>query len=238
MFSTRDSLRRIKALGVTPKTIFDIGVANGTPGLYGVFEDVRYVLIDPLEESKPFMDRIVETYPGSISVMAAAGRTAGEGRLVVAESLSGSSFTLSPKAGVPRQVPVVTVDGVAVAHGVQGPNLIKVDVQGFELEVLAGAERTIQDAVAIIAEVSLWADRKNHKRGMVDLLTLMNWLGARGFVLYDISDLVRRKLDDAITEMDLVFCPADSPLRQVSRYKTGEESLAWIEKRRKEFGAS
>jgi FkbM family methyltransferase len=238
MFSTKESLQRIKALGVRPKTVFDIGVANGTPGLYGVFDDVRYVLIDPLQESVPFMERIVQTYPGSLSVTAAAGRAAGEGRLVVTESLSGSSFTLSPRSGTQRAVPMVTVDGMVEAHDLQGPHLIKVDVQGYELEVLAGAERTLPDAVAIIAEVSLWADRKNKARGMVELLTLMNWLRDRGFVLYDVSDLVRRKLDGAITEMDFVFAPADGPLRQVSRYKSEGEALEWIEKRRKEFGAS
>jgi FkbM family methyltransferase len=214
--------------------VFDVGVATGTPDLYGVFEDVRYALIEPLLESKPFMDRLVEAHPGSVAIHAAAGAAAGEATIVVPSNLSGSSFLLKPKSGVQRTVPVVTLDEVARAHALPGPYLLKLDVQGYELEVLAGAEQVLAQTGALIAEVSLWSDRKG--LGMAQLLPMLTWLGERGLVLYDIAAIVRRDFDDAITEMDLVFVPAASPLRADSRYKRTGELESSIAKRRRSFG--
>ena len=232
--SKRIALKRIRELGITPRTIFDVGVATGTKGLYGVFPDVRYVMVEPLVESAPFMEELLQTYPGSIAVQAAAGRAPGEAEFVVDPTLSGSSFLLKPKFGETRTVPIVTLDGLVEQHQLEGPFIVKLDVQGYELEVLAGAEQTLKQTQAVIAEASLWADKK--RAGMAKLIDLMNWFNDHGFVLYDVAQIVRRKLDDAIAEMDLVFVPADSPLRQYERYKTLEQKEEVIGERRRKFG--
>jgi FkbM family methyltransferase len=228
------SLLRVKRLGLKPRTVFDVGVATGTKGYYGVFDDVRYVLIEPLEESAPFMQQIIDTYPGSIAIQAAAGPVSGEADFMVSPKLSGSSFLLKPGAATARKTPVVTLDGVVREHALEGPFVIKLDVQGYELEVLKGAVGTLAQTDLLIAEASLWADRKG--RGMARITDLMGWLEAHGFVLYDIANLARRKLDAAMTELDLVFCPADSPLRSVNAYRNAEELEALAQASRKDFG--
>ncbi len=232
--SKHQSLTRIRELGIEPKTIFDIGVASGTTGLYGVFPDVRYVMVEPLVESIPFMNALIEQYPRSIAVSAAAGPAPGKRNLIVAETLSGSSFLLKRSVGEVRKVRVVTVDDLVGHHRLEGPFLIKIDVQGYELEVLKGAEKTLAHTCAVITEASLWGDVK--REGMTVLVDLMTWFDQRGFVLYDIAQIVRRKADDAITEMDLVFCPKDSPLRAASRYKDATEHAATVSERRRKFG--
>jgi FkbM family methyltransferase len=232
--SKAQALQRMRELGVAPRTIFDIGFAAGTKGLYGIFPDVSYVIVEPLAESRPFMEEHVRAYPGSIAVHAAAGRAAGEAEFVVDPSLSGSSFLLKRKSGEIRTVPVVTVDGLVEQHRLETPFIMKLDVQGYELEVLAGAEQALKHTEAVITEASLWADRK--RAGMTRLTDLMNWFNDRDFVLYDIAQIVRRKLDEAITELDLVFCPADSLLRQDSRYKTDAQRAEVIAQRRRRFG--
>ncbi len=230
------SLVRMRDAGLKPATVFDVGFADGTPELYGVFEGVRYALVEPLAESEPLMRRILEQYPDSIAIHAAAGAKAGEASIVVAPNLSGSSFLLKPGAGEPRTVPVVTLDDVAEQHALPEPYLVKLDVQGYELAVLAGAERVLKQTAALIAEVSLWGDRKG--RGMTEFAALIAWMRARDFVLHDIAQIVRRDHDDAITEMDVVFVPAASPLRAISAYKLPAQATAATEKRRRDFGLS
>ncbi len=230
------SLLRAKNLGIRPRTVFDVGVATGTHGFYGAFDDVKYVLVEPLEESAPFMKQIVETYPGSIAIQAAAGPEAGEADFKICPKLSGSSFLLKSRGSTVRRVPVVTLDGVVQEHALEGPFVIKLDVQGFELEVLKGAVETLKQTDIVIAEASLWADRKG--RGMVTLVDLLAWMQAHNFVLYDIANLARRSLDAAMTELDLVFCPADSPLRAVRAYSTAEETEALAQRSRRTFGLS
>ena len=234
--SKRRTLERIRDLGVEPRTVIDVGIATGTNGLYGVFPGVRYAMIEPLTESIPFMDRLVAEYPGSVAIHAAAGRAPGEASFVVDAGLSGSSFLLDPAAGEIRTVPVVTIDGVVAEHRLEGPYVLKLDVQGYELEVLAGAEAMLAETAVVIAEASLWSDRK--RKGMARIVDLMTWFDQRGFVLYDIAQIVRRQLDEAITEVDLVFCPARSPLRAVKSYKSPEQRQALVEKRRRNFGVT
>jgi len=235
-FSKRLVLERIRDLGIAPRTVIDVGIATGTKGLYGVFPDVRYVMVEPLRESAPFMEQLAQTYPGSIQVHAAAGREAGEAEFIVDPGLSGSSFLLKRKFGEPRKVPIVTLDGLVDQHRLEGPYLLKLDVQGFELEVLAGAEQMIKSTDIVITEASLWADKK--RKGMASFVELVNWFNEHGMVLYDIAQIVRREVDGAIAELDLVFCPADSPLRESNRYKTDEQRVQVIEERRKKFGLS
>ncbi len=230
------SLKRLKDAGLKPATVFDVGVATGTRDLYGVFEDVRYALVEPLVESWPFMQTLVARYPGSVAVQAAAGPRSGQASLVVPKNLSGSSLLLNPKNGAERTVPVVTLDEVAQRHDLSGPYLVKLDVQGYELDVLAGAGAVLGQTAALIAEVSLWADRKG--KGLAELSVLIAWLRDRGFVLFDIAQIVRRDADDAITEMDLVFVPASSPLRENISYKLPGQAETATAVRRNKFGLS
>ncbi len=232
--SKRQSLKRIRKLGIAPKTVIDVGFATGTKGLYGVFPDVRYVIVEPLQESLPFMQEQADAYPGSIVVSAAAGSEPGEAEFVVDPSLSGSSFLLKRKFGEIRKVPVVTIDGLVAEHALEGPFVIKLDVQGYELQVLAGAEQAIKSTAVVIAEASLWADKK--REGMTRFIDLLNWFNERGLVLYDIAQIIRRPRDEAIAELDLVFCPADSRLREYVRYKTEEEREQLLDERRRKFG--
>jgi len=162
------------------------------------------------------------------------GGEPGQGAFIVDPTLSGSSFLLKPKFGEVRQVPIVTIDGLVAQHGLEGPFILKLDVQGYELQVLKGAEKTIGQACAVITEASLWGDVK--RKGMTVLIDLMNWFDQHDFVLYDVAQIVRRKLDEAITELDLVFCPKDSPLRQAVRYKTEDQRAEIIAQRRAKFG--
>ncbi len=235
--SKRASLERMREAGLKPATVFDVGFADGTPELYGVFEGVRYVVIEPLKESEPLMRRIVERFPGSIAISAAAGPQPGKGQIVVTPNLSGSSFLLKPTVGEYRKVPIVTLDQVAEQHAPPAPYLVKLDVQGYELQVLAGAERVMENTAAVIAEVSLWGDRKARRgRPMTEFAALVAWMRERDFVLFDIAQIARRDFDDAITEMDVVFVPAASPLRAISAYKLPAQALADTEKRRRDFG--
>jgi len=50
----------IRRAGLTPVTVFDIGVAEGTPWLYRGFPAAKFVLVDPTRESLPFMRKLAD----------------------------------------------------------------------------------------------------------------------------------------------------------------------------------
>jgi FkbM family methyltransferase len=216
-FSLKASLELLKANGCQPKTLFDIGVATGTTGFYGVFPDVRYLLVDPLVEAEPFMREICDRYPGVYEV-AAAGAASGEATFNVDPGLSGSSFFR--KDGQPRTVSVVTLDELVEKHRLEPPFVVKLDVQGFEAEVLHGFERGLANTEAVISEASFWGDRKGGGRAVFH--DLVAFMADHGFVVYDVAGLVRRPRDGALAEADFVFVRREGHLRRHAGYHAPE----------------
>ena len=100
----------------------------------------------------------------------------------------------------------------------RAPDLLKLDVQGFELQVLKGGEASLGGIRAILTEVSLLDLHED-----VPLLhELTGWLGGRGFVAYDICGMTRRPLDQALWQADLIFVRKDDPLRRDKGYFPGK----------------
>ncbi len=90
------------------------------------------------------------------------------------------------------------------------PTLLKMDVQGYELEVLKGAERTLESVEAVLAEVSFYpfAD------GLPTVEEIIIWLREHGFAWYDVMGILRYQPEDYLGHLDLMFVRTDHPLRR------------------------
>jgi hypothetical protein len=100
----------------------------------------------------------------------------------------------------PIAVPVVSLDECLGSEPVARPALLKLDVQGYELEVLLGARATIARCDAIVAEVSFVSsyERAATFDAIYRHLRDGGWIFARPVdVLLDDSGL--------IAEMDALF---------------------------------
>jgi FkbM family methyltransferase len=98
--------------------------------------------------------------------------------------------------------------------GGPAPDLLKIDVQGYEHEVLMGAQNCLQGTTAILAELTMMDLHK----GAQPLSRTVHWLFERGFTPYDLCGQVRRPLDGAMWTIDLLFVRTESPLRQDKRW--------------------
>lgn len=129
-----------------------------------------------------------------------------------------ASSVLSERAHpqtVTASFPMRTVDHVVEEDcGGEAPEFLKLDVQGYELEVLKGAVGSLSSIQVILAEVNFLEIYEQ-----VPLFgDFVSWLSERGWVAYDICSLIRRPLDRALWQADMLFVPLDSPLRQDKRY--------------------
>jgi len=215
-------LRSCKNVGLSPETIIDVGAAYGSFALqcYNIFPDTKYILIEPLEEYRPFLETVTRSIPSAEFILAAAGAEPGEITINVHPDLVGSSLYLEDEDsnvnGVPRTVPAVTLDCLVKDGKLKAPFLIKIDVQGAELDVLLGAEETVRDTEYIILEVSLFEFFKSGPQ-FYDVVTFMK---SRGFVAYDICGLQYRPLDNALSQVDMAFVKETGLFRKHHYYAT------------------
>jgi hypothetical protein len=79
-------------------------------------------------------------------------------------------------------VPIVTLDELLARNAYPAPYGIKIDTEGFELEVLKGAARSLANIEFIIAEVSVKKRFTNSYR----FSDIAAFLGGHGFELIDI----------------------------------------------------
>lgn len=207
----------------TPGTVIDVGVAWGTPGLLRAFPDARLLLIEPLAEFDVAL-RLLADRRDAVVVRAAAGRESGSMELNVTSALSDtSSYASADAVGVQRRtVPVTTVDAEVERCELPGPYVLKIDIQGGELEVLAGATNTLESTELIVLEASLF----HLYQGAPDVTLVIKRLEAMGFVLYDVFGGDRRPLDGALAQVDLAFARRDGVLRRSHRYGGGPSAAA------------
>lgn len=136
---------------------FDVGanVGQSAKVLAEKFEQV--VSFEPCEESFERLAALADDYAGVTPIMAAVSSQ--EGVVVLTEQRDhlarGQLTSTPPDAYVPeaehgwgpvtgqREVPSVTLDGLVLGMGM--PDLVKIDVEGHEVEVLNGAMSLILD---------------------------------------------------------------------------------------------
>ncbi|MBO9409890.1 MULTISPECIES: FkbM family methyltransferase [Ruegeria] len=203
----------IAGLGFDVATVFDVGVAGGTAHLYEAFPTTKFVLIEPISE---YEDKLRRNWSDKIDFdfhACGVGSQAGQTTLripTVGHRSMGTRATMMTfdeaarahtKAIEERQVPVRTLDDIAVDY--QGPYGLKIDTEGFEVEVIKGASEMLKNCAFVLAEVSV---RRRYEGGykFSDFVAVM---AAHGFELHD---FIRPPSPEA-TDCDAIFAPFEGP---------------------------
>jgi len=226
----RDSLEgllsQVQKLGFSPATVIDVGAASGTFSnqCHQVFPAATYLLIEPLQEFLSPLKRLLKTIPQAHCEHAAASSYEGSMRLNVHHDLVGSSLYNEVEEGTdingtPREVRTVTIDGMVARRQARPPYLIKIDVQGAELDVLRGAENALKHTEYILLEVSLFQFFKNGP-SFSDVVAYMK---DKGFVPYDLYELQYRPLDCALAQVDIAFVREAGDFRKTHAYAKPEQ---------------
>lgn len=211
-------LAHYRRIGLTPATVIDVGVGPGTPELYEGLPQAELMLVEPLEEWRGHLEAIARERPAQIAI-AAAGPAASEVEIAVHRAPVCSS-TLGSRRGDGRQptrlVPMVRLDDLAAEHRLPGPFVIKVDVEGAELEVLRGALELLRETELVLLEVSLF----ELVPGAPQLHDVVSWMHEQGFVVADLYNAHNRLLDGSLAQLDVAFVQKEGRFRREHAYAT------------------
>jgi FkbM family methyltransferase len=99
-----------------------------------------------------------------------------------------------------EMVPMITLDSFK-SHTLLNRPFIKIDTQGYEMEVLRGAEELLTDATGVQVEVSI----APLYTGQPDCFELLNFIRGAGFELWTITPGFREPQSGRLLQMDAVF---------------------------------
>lgn len=210
-----DLLAFARRCGVAPATVYDIGVGTGTPWLYDSFPGAKLVLVEPLQVFRPQIENIARR-TGATVHFTALGPEPGQARLRVpsitpesASLFSRSDDFLTLEQGAQRDisdrfvdVPIATLDSIAVEGG---PCVVKIDVEGAELGVIAGGRATLARAELVLLEVSV-IRRFDREPSFAATIATMDQLG---FEVFDFPELTQTSAHGPLSFVDVAFVPKD-----------------------------
>ncbi len=194
-----------------PKTVFNVGVGYGTPELYKAYPAASFFLIEPLLEFQNTLERL----SGEINCRIyckAIGATAGTKEINIEMNPELASFKDRPRTDAPlgkRQVEVTTLDAIFRENpDIETPILLKVDVEGCELEVLEGAKQLLQLTDIVIVEASV-AKRFENSCAFEDVILFMK---ENGFAIFDFLSVCRGEGKIGTNLIDVAFRKLDKKL--------------------------
>ncbi len=212
----------MKDNGFEPKVIFDCGASVGFWSWEAgkMFTGAQIVAIEPnqmvLPKTKELLSKM-RIQP--IIEECAIGEEDGTTFLNIWDNdetkMSGSSVKEHVQGDPRKKMEVVLrkLDSISNQHGLR-PDLIKLDLQGYELEALNGASELLKSTEAFIIEFGCLQAYKERATPY----DLMNVMYQNDYCLYDIVDLIYRPYDNALTGGDFIFVKNDSQLKSYRGY--------------------
>lgn len=223
-----DFIKSLDRLGVHFRTVVDVGVAHGTPGLYKALPMARYYLVEPVDEMRPVLERLKSELDADYFLVA-AGAEDREVSFFVHDDVSGSSLYKQAEGevldGRSRTVTMRRLDTILPTE-LARPVLLKIDTQGHEIDVLKGAPNLLKQVDLILLEASLMGFRKDAP----EIGDVIHAVSEMGFSVYDLLEGHSRALDGALAQVDIAFVPNDSRLRADPRFFSDEQLAGYVAK--------
>lgn len=206
-------LRRLAERGLQPRHVVDVGAYHGDWSLMArdIWPEAQITMVEANRDKSPILTPVAERLGAQLQFEVLGPE---DGREVVFQVMESGSSVLPENSPVARREEGRHARRLDTLLEADRPDFIKLDVQGYELEVLRGAPDILAGAQAVLLEVSLI----EINRGAPLMAEVVGFMAERGFEICDILELHRRPLDRATNQVDLLFVPRNSPMLRDTRH--------------------
>ncbi len=195
----------LKSLGWTPTHCIDVGAYHGkwSRACRSVFPDAGVLMIEAQEGKQGILNEVVSEFPHKLACEIALLGASDGTEVEFVEMRTGSSV-LEESSYFPRQKKKSTLtrlDTLLKKHpAFDRAQLLKLDTQGYEIEILKGAPNLLQQVQVVLLEASLIPVNK----GAPLFSEVVEFMSDCSFKLFDVTSQVRRK-DRVLWQTDLLF---------------------------------
>jgi FkbM family methyltransferase len=191
-----------------PTTIIDVGAFKGNWSrmVKQIWPASRLVMVEPNLSNQPQLVAVAKTLGAELY----CDLLGSENGSPVAFNVMGSGSSIfGERSAVPRTIEMRqlrTLDSLLL--NISSPGLLKIDAQGYELEILKGASGILAKVEAVLLEIAVIEINE----GAPLLHEVVGFMKALGFITYDILEIHRRPLDRALNQVDIMFIREQSQL--------------------------
>jgi FkbM family methyltransferase len=201
--------RRLLEKRWRPGAIVDVGAYKGdwTRLVSRLFPNAPILMVEAQEGKAAGLKMLAAQFKNVSFASAVLGSSSGR-EVTFYEMETGSSY-FPEQSNAPRtERTYVTRTLDELAGDLPAPLFLKVDVQGAELEILAGGTGTLERTELVQLEVALLP----YNKGAPTILDVLEYMDERGFVPLDISGFSRPNGVDLV-QIDILFARRTSDLR-------------------------
>jgi FkbM family methyltransferase len=201
----------IKGLGFCPKHIIDVGANRGawTRTAFSFFPQTQYTLLEPQDHLKAHIQDLVNHGCKVKWISAGVADTPGELPFTIAYRDDSSSFapTKNNSGSSQVMVPVTTLNEIVASSNASFPEMVKIDAEGFDLKVLAGASELLGKTDIFLVEAAVWCPGLENT-----VAEAVRGMDNAGYGLADVTDMNRSPKFGVLWLCELAFLRKASPL--------------------------
>lgn len=195
----------LKKLGWNPSSCIDVGAYHGdwAKMFLSIFPTAKVLMIEAQESKKTILQKAVSDSKGKLACkMSLLGSTDGQ-MVSFVEMETGSSVfeESSPYQRVKKIKSLTTLDSLLLGQpDFESAEVLKIDTQGYELEILKGCPKLLEKLEVVLLEISLIETNK----GAPTFEKVIAFMSSAGFVAFDFCSQIRRA-DGILWQTDMLF---------------------------------
>lgn len=211
LLAVRDMTTRLQTLkraGFVCTGAIDGGAFRGdwTRDFWNVFPQVPVLMVEPQPELHTELRELSQSVDGSAVIAAALSNHSGSVMFTLQESNSGIRNSATP-AEESISLPCTTLETILQERPGFTPNLLKLDLQGHELQAMHGAGATLSRFEVIICDLSVIPIG-----GVPAFAEVNRFFEEQGYQFYDVLPQYDRPLDGALWQVDAFYVRSKSIL--------------------------
>lgn len=203
--SQEATFQTLRSLGWMPKTCIDIGAYHGewAKMFRSIYPETKVLMIEAQNGKEAQLKKTVSEDPRNLDYeIALLGAL--DGREVEFIEMETGSSVFEESSHYPRNRKtkrLITLDSLLEKHpDFLRAQALKLDTQGYELEVMKGAVELLKAVEVVLLEVSLVPINK----GAPLFAEVVHFMNSYNFKLFDFCSQIRRK-DGVLWQTDLLF---------------------------------